>query len=401
MGQETPSDSKQPTVQQMFVTLLGEIATLRKQNEDQQRQLEHLRSTTSLLLERDNTSLQISRKVQFKHLPLEIREMIWDLALPIRLLGFEGIIQEGDVPSALSVPAVAQVCRESRRIAMYRFRRYLETLSCEDFQPQESPLWRLKHEKSACWTWFTPYNDALLINPETFHLDGRRNNHVLARVAEHIILEDTSMWELFYDPDHPGVFCPGHPLRQDMGRDLLLERLIPWVHGVMPWGSFSHPIPFPVCNLRTIDFALSKVTKIDRNYPPSFVQRLFGGDDVKVVDLRDKTAVLRIRGSLTYEPPEAMTPDEFDRWRTDLETSLEIYRAVADDFFRYVRPRLLKKLAGYYHRATSGVLSPKPSPFKNGKLNMEVTWVKEFCERIELRLVHVFVRAERISKVDW
>lgn len=399
MEQETSPDSNQPTVQQMFATLLGEIATLRKQNVDQQRQLEHLRSTTSLLLNRDDDSLQTSRKVQFKHLPLEIREMIWELALPTRLLGFEGIAQEGDVPLALPVPAVAQVCRESRHIAMSR--RYLEALSYEDFQPQESPLWRLKHEKSACWTWFTPYKDALLINPETFHRDGRRNNHVLARVAEHVILEDTDMWELFYDPDHPGVFCPGHPIRQDIGRDLLLDRLIPWVHGVMPWGSSSRPTPFPVCNLRTIDFALSKVTKIDRNYPPDFVHSLFAGDDVKVVDLRDKKAVLGIKGALEYEPAEAMIPDEFDRWRTDLKTSLEIYRAVADEFFYYVRPRLLKKMAGYYHRATSGVLSSKPSPLKDGKLNMEVTWVKEFCERIEFRLVHVFVRAEGVSKVDW
>lgn len=392
-----PPDSYQPTVQQMFATLLGEIATLRKQNVDQQRQLEHLRSTTSLLLERDNTSLQISRKVQFKHLPLEIREMIWELALPIRLLGFEGIFQEGDIPTALSVPAVAHVCQESRRIAMSR--RYFEALSHEETRLPGSPLWRLKHTKSACWTWFTPYKDALLINPETFHRDGCRNNHVLARLAEHVILEDPSMWHLYYDPAKPGVFCPDYSIGH--ARDVLVELLTPWVPGVMPWGIFSHPIPFPVCNLRTIDFALSKVTKIDQNYPPDFVHRLFGGDDVKVVDLRDRKAVLGMERALQCDLPEAMIPNEFYHWRTDLETSLDIYRAVADEFSRYVRPRLLKKLADYYHRATSGVLSPKPPPFKDGKLNMEVTWVKEFCERIEVRLVHVFVRAEGISKVDW
>lgn len=390
-------DSNQLTVQQMLATLLGEISTLRRQNEDQQRQLEHLRSTTSLLLERDSTSLQISRKVQFKHLPLEIREMIWKLALPIRLLGFEGIIQEGDVPSALSIPAVAQVCRESRRVAISR--RYLEALSYEEIPPPESPLWRLKHKRSACWTWFTPYKDALLINPETFHRDGRRNNNVLARVAEHVILEDPPIWHSYYDPDNPGVFCP--PYSIEHARDVLLEVLTPWVHGVMPWGRFSHPIPFPVCNLRTVDFALSRVTKIDRNYPPDFVHRLFAGDDVRVVDLRDRKAVLEMERILKCEPPEAMIPNEFDQWRSDLEMSLSIYRAVADELLRYVRPRLLKKLAGCYHRAVSGVLCAKPWPFKDGKLDMEVTWVREFCERIDIRLVHVFVRADGISKVDW
>ncbi|POS70214.1 hypothetical protein DHEL01_v211389, partial [Diaporthe helianthi] len=62
MEQATPPESEQPTVQQMFMTLLGEIATLRRQNEDQQRQLEHLRNTTSLLLERENVSRLISGK---------------------------------------------------------------------------------------------------------------------------------------------------------------------------------------------------------------------------------------------------------------------------------------------------------------------------------------------------
>jgi hypothetical protein len=77
MEQPTSSERGHLTVQQMFETLLVEIATLRRQNEDQQRQLEHLRNTTSLLVERAGGAPPLYTGFpHFKRLPLEIREMI-------------------------------------------------------------------------------------------------------------------------------------------------------------------------------------------------------------------------------------------------------------------------------------------------------------------------------------
>lgn len=151
MDQFTSSDSGQATVQQMFATLLGEITSLRKQNEEQQRQLEHLRRDMSLLLDRPNDTLQPSRMPQFKHLPLEIREMIGELAVPRRLIGFEGIDQDADVPSVLSVPTVAQVCRESRRVVMSR-KSTTALTGQSDHLDGPTQLWRLAYSHSVLWT---------------------------------------------------------------------------------------------------------------------------------------------------------------------------------------------------------------------------------------------------------
>lgn len=399
MEQTVPADSGQASVQQMFATLLGEIASLRKQNEEQQRQLEHLRGDMSLVLERSNSYQQSPGKAQFKRLPLEIREMIWELAVPFRLVGFEGVTQKDDVPSALSVPTVAHVCRESRNVVMSR-----KSLTALDGRSthldSSSQLWRLRYSNSklAHWTWFTPYKDALLINPRKFSpYEQYHSNQLIVEAAEHIVIEDCSVWDQFSefrDLDDENI--------------VTLKRLSTWVQEVFSASGLTRSTfePSPVYNLRTVDFAMSPVTKIDRNYPPNFVRRLFAEDHVRIVDLRDECTVRGINRMLSYELSQVMDTNTplFDD-PTDLEQSFDTYSVAAKDLFPHVRASLLSVLAGRYHSAScvrdGKSLAALPSPFRDGELDMEVTWVKELTKRVNIRPVHVFVPAEGMSDVYW
>lgn len=387
------ADSGQSTVQQMFATLLGEITSLRKQNEEQQRQLEHLRGDMSLLLERSNNYPLPRRMTHFNRLPLEIREMIWELAVPSRLLGF-GVKQRAAVPSALSVPTVAHVCRESRRVVMARKTLALSGRSNHFDGP--SQLWRLKYEKLAFWTWFTPRKDALLINSSIFKpYQQYERNQLIFQAAQHIVLEKCSVWDLW-------PFTP----RPDNETKKMLKRFSTWVQAEVLESGRARSTHDPVYNLRTVDFAMSTVTKIDRNYPPNFVRRLFAEDHVKIVDLTDERTVRAIDGMLKDELSQVMdTNSEIFGRPTDLETSFYKYKATAGSLFPRVRASLLSALAGCYHRASKRrgdrSLAALPSPFRDGKLDMEVTWVKELTKLVNIRPVHVFVRAEGISDVYW
>lgn len=391
MEQATPSDSGQATVQQMFATLLGEIASLRKQNEEQQRQLEHLRGDVSMLLECPNTIKPSRRMPHFKRLPLEIREIIWELAVPRRLLRFEGVEQESSVPSALSVPTIAHVCRESRRVVTSR--RSITALTGQsDHLDGPSQMWRLTF--SPHWTWFTSHKDALMINPERFRpYEQYERNHLIVQAAEHIIVEDSWPWPQDFDwgfVDHSNRYT--------------LQRLSSWVHKLVPEPEYTGSTRDPAYNLRTIDFAMRPVTKIDRNYPPNFVHRLFAGDRVRIVDLRDKETVRGIDAMMHHELSSVMdscTMPGMD-WDTDLMSASKAFEAAASSLFPRVRSNLLIAFARCYYQA-SWVLGHEsratlPSPFRDGELDMEVTWVKELTKRISIRPVHVFVRAEGMSK---
>lgn len=384
MEQATPPDNGQATVQQMFATLLGEIASLRKQNDDQQRQLEHLRRDMSLCLERSGSSPQPSRMPHFKRLPLEVREMIWELAVPRRLLGFEGVIQKQGVPSALSVPAVAQVCRESRRVVMSR--KSITALTGRSTHLKgPSQLWRLEYAQSKLWTWFTPYKDALLINARKFEpLERHRTNHLMVQTVEHIIIEDCSLWY------HSSEDCT------DDDDGVTYKRFSTWVHQLVPYPEYAPSTGDPTYNLRTVDFAMSMVTKVDRSYPPNFVRRLFAEDHVKIVDLRDEEAVRGIKRVLEDEVSQVMDAGVALELPSELEQSYNVFRAAAGKLFPQVRASFLRSLAGCYHEASClGNLKPRanlPWPFRDGELDEEVFWVKELAKRISIRPVHVFVR---------
>lgn len=388
MEHATSTDSGQLTVQQMFATLLGEIASLRKQNEDQQRQLEHLRADISSFVERSQVSSQSSRIFPFRRLPLEVREMIWELAVPSRLLGFEGISEEGLVPSALSVPTVAHVCRESRRVVTSQ--KSITSLTGRSTHLDDpSQLWRLEYTKTALWTWFTPYKDALLINPHNFKpYEREKRNQRLVQATEHIVVDGDSFWYRFYEGS----------IEEDYV--LTLKRLSTWVQRLVPEPELTLPTREPIYNIRTVDFAMSNVTKIDRSYPPNFVRRLFAEDRVRIVDLRDKEAFRGIESLLYDEFNKVVDPSVRLEWHSDLEMSSFIFAAAADKLFPHVRASLLSELARSYHRASLsyGLKSQPalPSPFKGDELDMEVTWVKELTNRISIRPVHVFVRADGI-----
>lgn len=391
MEQVTSADSGQATqaVQHMFATLLGEITSLRKQNEDQQRQLEHLRADMSSFLERSQVSWQASRTFPFRRLPLEVREMIWELAVPSRLLGFEGLAEEGVVPSALSVPTVAHVCRESRRVVTLR-KSVTSLTGRSTHLDGPSQLWRLEYTKSALWTWFTPYKDALLINSHDFKpYEREKRNQRIVQATEHIVVEGCSLWYRFYE---------GGGIEDD---DILtLKRLSTCVQRLVPEPDFTLEADEPVYNLRTIDFAMSGVTKIDRTYPPNFVRRLFAEDRVRIVDLRDKEAVRGIESLLYDEFNKVMDPNVRLEWHSDLKMSAFIFSAAADELFPHVRASLLSELARSYHLSSRshGLKSQPglPSPVSGDELDMEVAWVKELTKRIRIRPVQVFVRADGI-----
>lgn len=394
MEQATPSDSGQTTVQQMFATLLEEIASLRKQNEEQQRQLEHLRGDMSMLLECSNTTKPSWRMPQFKRLPLEIREVVWELAIPRRLLRFEGVEQESNVPSALSVPTIAHVCRESRRVVTSR-KSITALTGRSDHLDGPSQMWRLTF--SPYWTWFTPHKDTLMINSENFKpYEQYIRNHRIVQAAEHIVVEHSWPWSRFYDSAH---------IEDDNSQTL--KRLSTWVRRVVPEPDYTGSTRDPVYNLRTIDFAMTPVARIDRSYPPNFVRRLFAEDRVRIVDLRDKDTVRGVNKMLQHELSLFMDPNTMPGADTPtvLDTASEIFQDMAEDLFPHMRSELLSALADEYYRASwvcgheSG--ATLPSPYHYGKLDMEVTWVKELTKCISVRPVHVFVRDEGITDPDW
>ncbi|KAL1871877.1 hypothetical protein Daus18300_004510, partial [Diaporthe australafricana] len=284
MEKTTPVDATQPTVQQMFAVLLEEMASLRKQNEEQQRQLDHLRNDTGILLGEAKKSQNASGFSQFTRLPLEIRRMIWRLAVPSRMLGLEHATKDKNGPVSLSVPAVARVCRESREVLLSRD--CITELSGRHVHLSgPSQLWRLGVGKLAHWTWFTPDTDVLLVNKGNFS-DW---HYGVAPTAKHIVIDCRSVkqWRASH---RPGGLFP------DLGgKTDVVDRLLCWLKGYEPNLACRPDSGVdPAYNLRTVDLAMNGVTKIDRNYPPNVVHCLFAGEDFRVVDLRDEEDVRRI-----------------------------------------------------------------------------------------------------------
>ncbi|KAI1104422.1 hypothetical protein F4804DRAFT_307238 [Jackrogersella minutella] len=188
---------------------------------------------------------------QFRKLPAEVRLMIWDLALPRRILCLEETDREYDERSFGSYkfaskslpPAVAQVCRESRAVAcqsgglmsIRNARVYPETSS-------KKPLWCQPQ-----WGWFDPNRDSLYLQPVTNHLRSLDAISDLTNCAKHITLDCGStkagFSEFFYC-----LFSPHH-FPQLKGIDLVgavyvqPERSDP----VIETRVFKYGRDFPVC----------------------------------------------------------------------------------------------------------------------------------------------------------
>lgn len=263
-------------------------------------------------------------------------------------------------------------------------------------------MWRLRHSSSnklVYWSWFTPHKDALLINPEL--LPVVKDDHRLLGVAEHIIIEDVGIWHNFDDEE------------EEPWGDSFDRLRIEWFR-VLPKPECP-PLPgSPAWNLRTIDFAVDSVTKIDRKYPPNFARRLFAGESVRVVDLRDAEAIRGIEQIMVDEVSQFMDPGRCWWWKDGLQKSLKGLELGGAELFKKVREETLDAMVRlYYKRQKSRATLPSPFKPRSGRLDggldnelpralvdMEVTWVKEFAERFSIRPVHVFVKVDDWSYCD-
>ncbi|KEY65520.1 hypothetical protein S7711_11308 [Stachybotrys chartarum IBT 7711] len=105
----------------------------------------------------------------FQRFPAEIRHMIYEEAIPSRLV-FIGTKDSNHDPesktSSLPPPPVAHVCRESRRVAQ-----------------SLGKMWTIKITKTS--TWFTPSKDVMLISPSNDIYGGEEILHV----AQHVLVD--------------------------------------------------------------------------------------------------------------------------------------------------------------------------------------------------------------------
>lgn len=408
MDEGTLPDRARPHMPQTTAALLEEIASLRKQNEDQRHELEHLRAAVLSPLRQSNSSVvqpvQPTTMHRFNDFPFEIRQMIWGHALPKQILGNHGIVQSHLVPKHIYVPVVGHVCRESRRFA--KSKNHNKALPGEDAgltgDTEPPSRARFGFPTPASWAWFSPCTDALMINTESSSVESNDANHFLARAAEHIIVEDVNLWQGYYE-ESQGLLDSG---MYDQGVDFILAEQTNWVRKVYatPYSESEHDARThaPICSLRTVDFVMRPVvTQIHRDSPPQFLRRLFGDATFRVVDLRDMDKFLRALG---HELSLGMDQDLFFECSSELANALDIYKSVADKYFQHLRPFLLKALVSACFEASQKESSEGqaslPTPFKPGgsKLNMEVPWVKELNERLTVRPVHVFVIGEDMSE---
>lgn len=141
-----------------------------------------------------------ARFSKFTDLPTELRLRIWDLAIPMRKLrhhagdsvtGTEAFRKLST--TGLRPPAISQVCRESRSVALRRGRMF------------QMHRWHTHQEKNIYyWTWFDGSHDILeLENPECPISSDEGECLELLRHAEVILvqMQDLGPWvkELFRD----------------------------------------------------------------------------------------------------------------------------------------------------------------------------------------------------------
>jgi hypothetical protein len=389
---------------------LEEIASLRRQNEEQRSELEQLRAGAMQVappLQRPNKNNPpgpTETMHRFMEFPLEIRTLIWDQVFTRRrLLGAEGIRQQHTVPTDLPVPDVGHVCFESRRLA--KAMNHISALPGEfNLLEDEPPRVPAKDLTLGCWTWFAPSTDAFLFNTREFGGALLEHNLRLARLAEHIIVEDLWYWRGFHKVVNGGAY---HPFF-DENMDAIFSHCSQWLSDVYkskPQDPNSRRGRCgTVCNLQNLDFAMREVTKIDRDCRPSLLKHLFGDDDFRIIDLGDLDDVIAIYRMLGYELSQGMDPDYFFHWTAELSESLEIYESIAEQFFDPLEPVILHTVASACFEASinpgdGGVPPPHgglPTPFKDGsdgaELNMDVEWVRQLGQQLTVRPVHVFVR---------
>ncbi|KAI1411769.1 hypothetical protein F5Y13DRAFT_165000 [Hypoxylon sp. FL1857] len=135
---------------------------------------------------------------QFMRLPPEIRFMIWELALPRKILCLEEIDRDTEDHSFASYqfvtssppPPVAQVCRESRTVAC-RTGRLMPIRNAvvypPDITPGKMPSWCRTQ-----WAWYDPSLDSLYLRPLTDHLRSLEAILELTTCTQHVTLDGGS-----------------------------------------------------------------------------------------------------------------------------------------------------------------------------------------------------------------
>lgn len=288
---------------------------------------------------------------QFSRFPPELRHMVWHAAVPRRLYCADRDC--GDVSFALSVPAIAHVCRESRRVALSLGR-----------------LWRMGPGRNPGWSWYTPDRDIFLMR-------DMETSHMPHRAIEELAIEPPEHW--------------AHPY--ELLGEYFSRRL-----ALVTWGV---PDVFP--NLHTVYVLFRKPTLVDKSWNPAVVSKLFGGDSVVVVDLSDAAALSRIQQLLCDDCPGYRLPEEDDvtcpgvdeRYREHGSLALRdldfATRAVnRTDIYTRARHRLLKKYM--LNKASWTPLTREYAQLWDGDMspNMEIPWVRDTVNSLRIRPVIIF-----------
>lgn len=175
-------------------------------------ELQHSKQETHVLRSEIQTlRKQVScspRFPQFSKLPPEIRHLVWNFALPSRIVEVGGIRYVGRHTSGSSwsfakkqpPPAIAQVCREARSVASYtgRLMRIDNTKAAytitayngEGVDIDSDDAHRARHEPS--WSWFDSSRDRLYLvsneHMDDYDAEFLRPISELASCATHVML---------------------------------------------------------------------------------------------------------------------------------------------------------------------------------------------------------------------
>lgn len=137
-----------------------QVADIRRDQHEIRDVLHMIRTDAQILHELTD----ISEFPQFKRLPPEIRAMIWDFAIPSRILGLTKGCSVYYFEPGLSPPSVAHVCHEARSIAFRRGR--LVSIRNSRECPHIDPMYEPDIPRPA-WSWYDPSRDYLRLRTQT------------------------------------------------------------------------------------------------------------------------------------------------------------------------------------------------------------------------------------------
>ncbi|RYP21211.1 hypothetical protein DL765_002350 [Monosporascus sp. GIB2] len=185
----------------------------------------------------------------FNKLLAEIRMLVWEAALPRRYISFECS------PAILGPPAIAQVCRESRAIAL----------------KNGSPHFFRAYAYYDCWTWYDPSRDSVFLGPFRPKSSGPRP--LLVHAMTSIIVQEGDF----------GIDSENHQVRAKQ----LVRRLSRKCMG-RPNIQAVHVVIYE----KYVDLHPLRSEVSDGSYwKPDVADAIFGIDTIRLVDLRDEKEV--------------------------------------------------------------------------------------------------------------